>query len=106
MASITGGQVRMARAFLRWSIAELAARAGVGESTVKVIEAADNYPGIAGGLAATLEHRTAERAACVDAIARACVAAGITFLPDDGKRGAGVRGQIGGPPPRKSRSAR
>ena len=39
---LTGAQVRMARAFLRWSVAELAAKANVGISTVQRIEAADD----------------------------------------------------------------
>ena len=34
---ITGAQVRMARAFLRWSIAELATRANVGISSIQRI---------------------------------------------------------------------
>ena len=38
MSELTGGQVRMARAFLRWSIGELAETAGVGLSTVQAIE--------------------------------------------------------------------
>jgi hypothetical protein len=39
---LTGAQVRMARAFLRWSVADLAAKANVGISTVQRIEAADD----------------------------------------------------------------
>jgi transcriptional regulator with XRE-family HTH domain len=38
---ITGAQVRMARAFLRWSVAELADRAKVGISSIQRIEATD-----------------------------------------------------------------
>ena len=43
MTEITGAQVRMARASLRWSIAELAERANVGISTVQAIEAAREF---------------------------------------------------------------
>jgi hypothetical protein len=39
---LTGAQVRMARAFPRWSATELAAKANVGISTVQRIEAADD----------------------------------------------------------------
>ncbi len=39
---LTGAQVRMARAFLRWSVTDLAAKANVGISTVQRIEAADD----------------------------------------------------------------
>ena len=39
---LTGAQVRMARAFLRWSVSNLAAKANVGISTVQRIEAADD----------------------------------------------------------------
>jgi transcriptional regulator with XRE-family HTH domain len=90
MTEITGSQVRMARAFLRWSIAELARQAGVGISTVQAIEAVDGVPAIEGGILQTLEHRRSERAESVSAIRRALEAAGVTFLRDDG-RGAGVR---------------
>lgn len=41
---ISGSQVRMARAFLRWSIEELSTKASVGVSTVRRIEDADGLP--------------------------------------------------------------
>jgi transcriptional regulator with XRE-family HTH domain len=44
MKIITGAQVRMARAFLRWSVMELAEKAGVGKSTVQRIEESDGVP--------------------------------------------------------------
>jgi transcriptional regulator with XRE-family HTH domain len=89
---VTGLQVRMARAALRWSIAELAKRADVGISTVQAIEAAEGEPGVSeGGLEATAEYRGSARAASLDAIRRALTGAGVTFLADDGKHGPGIR---------------
>lgn len=41
---ITAGQIRMARAFLRWSIEDLAKKSGVGASTIKRMEAFDGIP--------------------------------------------------------------
>ena len=41
---ITGGQIRSARAALRWSIAELADKSGVGVRTIKRFEAVDGIP--------------------------------------------------------------
>jgi transcriptional regulator with XRE-family HTH domain len=41
---ITGAQIRSARAALRWSIAELADKSGVGIRTIKRFEAADGIP--------------------------------------------------------------
>jgi DNA-binding XRE family transcriptional regulator len=93
MSDLTGAQVRMARAFLRWSMADLAKRAKVGTSTVQAIEATDGVPEVAAGIRETREHRAAERAVTVDRVRAALVAAGITFLQDDGKGGVGVRGK-------------
>jgi transcriptional regulator with XRE-family HTH domain len=75
---LTGSQVRMARAFLRWSISDLANEAGVGISTVQRIEQADGAPDSRGGN--------------IQAVHDALIAAGIMFLPDDGN-GVGVRGK-------------
>jgi transcriptional regulator with XRE-family HTH domain len=44
MKVITSGQIRMARAFLRWSIEELAEKSGVGASTIKRMESFDGVP--------------------------------------------------------------
>ena len=41
---ITGAQIRSARAALRWSIAELADKSGVGVRTIKRFEAVDGIP--------------------------------------------------------------
>jgi transcriptional regulator with XRE-family HTH domain len=90
MAELTGAQVRMARAAVRWSIADLASNAGVGDSTVKRIEATDGVSSITGGIAQTLASREAGRAAAVAAITKALTGAGVTFLDDDGK-GVGIR---------------
>jgi transcriptional regulator with XRE-family HTH domain len=86
MVAMTGSQVRMARAFLRWSLAELAKAANVGISTVQRIEAADD-PALTDD---PLEWRADARAESVEAIHKTLVAAGVTFLPDDGK-GVGLR---------------
>lgn len=86
--AITGAQVRMARAFLRWSVADLAKKATVGISTVQRIEAADELPTVGGDLQWRAEAREKVIVAVRDALAQA----GITFLPDTG-RGAGVCGK-------------
>lgn len=53
---ISGSQIRMARAFLRWSVKDLAESAGVGDSTVKRMEAVDGVPNTQGrNLAAVQE---------------------------------------------------
>jgi hypothetical protein len=83
---ITGGQIRAARAFLKWSATELAEKAKLGLSTVQSIEAADGSPEAGGGL----EWRAAAREQSVTAIEHALVRAGVTFLADDGN-GPGVR---------------
>lgn len=90
--SITGAQVRMGRAFLRWSLAEMAKIAGVGVSTVQAIEVADGEPEISEGLEATRDYRAGAREESLAKIAKALTKAGVTFLPDDGK-GPGVRGK-------------
>jgi DNA-binding transcriptional regulator YiaG len=41
---ITAAQIRSARAALRWSVSELAERAGVGLQTVKRFEATEGIP--------------------------------------------------------------
>jgi len=91
MPDLTGAQVRMARAALRWSIAELANAADVGDSTVKRIEEVDGVPSVsAGGIAQTLASRTEARAEAVERVRKAFAGVGVTFLADDGS-GAGVR---------------
>ena len=87
----TGAQLRMARAFLRWSVADLSARAGVGASTIQRIEQEDGPPVVAGGN--------------LMAIHQALTEAGITFLPSDGS-GMGVRGRWDEPKPELANSWR
>ena len=88
---VTGAQVRMARAFLRWSVADLAEKAKVGISTVQRIEAVDGSPAISDGL----QWRAEAREKALAAIRVTLVTAGITFLPNDG-RGVGLRGRVKG----------
>lgn len=78
MEIFTGAQVRMARAFLKWSIAELAEQSGVGISTIQRIEGEDGFPSARGGN--------------IDAVYKALAAAGVTFLPENDE-GVGVRGK-------------
>jgi hypothetical protein len=85
---LTGAQVRMARAFLQWSVTELATRAKVGISTIQRIEAAHD-PAVRDDL----EWRASKRSQSIQAIQETLFRAGITFLPDDGG-GMGVRGKV------------
>ena len=73
---LTGAQVRMARGYLRWSVAELASKSGVGASTVKRAEAEEGPPPV----------NTPNLAA----IQRALEDGGVEFIPENGG-GAGVR---------------
>jgi hypothetical protein len=79
---------------MRWTIADLAHRAGIGEATVKVLEAADGVPGVGGGVAQTLAARETAQAASLAKVRKAFGKAGVTFLPHDGKAGVGVHGKI------------
>jgi transcriptional regulator with XRE-family HTH domain len=88
-AEIAGVQVRMARALLRWSVAELAAKAKVGISTVQRIEAEDGSPIITDDL----EWRAAARNEVIAAVRATLVREGITFLSEN-KQGVGIRGKI------------
>jgi hypothetical protein len=71
-----GGQIRAARALLRWTADMLAERSKVGVATIKRAE------GVDGDVKMT--------AANVDAVQRALETAGIEFIPENGG-GAGVR---------------
>lgn len=89
---ITGAQVRMARAAVGWSIADLAKAAGVGNSTVQVIEAATDAAQVSeSGVETTRDYRAAAREESLGKVATALHAAGVTFLADDGKAGPGIR---------------
>ncbi len=73
---MTGEQMRMARALLRWRAQDLADRAGVGLATVQRAEKEDGP--------VQMIRSTA------DAIQRALEAAGVEFIPENGG-GPGVR---------------
>jgi hypothetical protein len=88
---VTGAQVRAARAFLKWTIADLATAADVSISSIQVIESKDGVPAIeGGGVEPTLDHRIAARAEVMGKITRALIDAGITFLPANAQ-GVGLR---------------
>lgn len=73
---LTGAQVRAARGFLKWTVADLAKASGVGISTIQRIESDDGFPAARGGN--------------IEAVHAALIEAGITFLPED-SQGQGVR---------------
>lgn len=83
---ITGAQIRAARAFLRWTIADLAKAADVGLSTVQAVEKFDGEPRIA----PSLQWRSDARDEALVKIERALEKAGITFLPES-THGIGIR---------------
>ena len=89
--ALTGGQIRAARGFLRWSAEVLAQRSRVGLSTVKRAEAVDGAPPIT--------------PANLDAIRRALETAGIAFVGEAGGPGVCVRqsGMSVGLPPERRR---
>ncbi|BAV48035.1 hypothetical protein MLTONO_3132 [Mesorhizobium loti] len=76
LKDITGGQMRAARALVRWSAKDLAKAASVGVATVRRAESDDGIP------STTLANRRAIRSALE--------AAGIEFIAENGG-GAGVR---------------
>lgn len=90
--SVTGAQVRMARAALGWSIKEAAERAGIGISSVQAIEAAEGAAdAISGGLEHTLAYRTQARRDALDALLKAFAGAGIEFTSKAGAVGVFAR---------------
>lgn len=90
--TITGAQIRAARAFLRWTLSDLAKAADIATSTVQLLEKDDGEPKIkGGGVVSTLEHRHAVRAGAVAKVQAALEQAGITFLPLT-SQGVGIRG--------------
>jgi hypothetical protein len=84
---ITGAQIRAARGFLRWSVANLAKQADVGISTIQKIEDVDGDPSIA----STLQWRSDARNEAITKIKEALEKAGITFLSAN-PHGVGLRG--------------
>lgn len=73
---ITSGQLRAARALLRWSAQDLAEKAEIGVATVRRCEAGE------GPISATIANQ--------NAMQRALENAGVEFIPENGG-GAGVR---------------
>ena len=71
--TISGDQIRMARAALRWTVQDLAGKAEISKNTVTAIEGGGDY-----------------HAATLAAIQRALEAAGVVFIPENGG-GPGVR---------------
>jgi hypothetical protein len=76
LAPLTSGQIRAARAFLRWSAEDLARASAVGITTIRRAE--------------LTESQTSLTAANGLAIRRALEAAGVEFIKENGG-GAGVR---------------
>ena len=87
---LTGGQIRAARALLRWSAGELAEKSGVSLSTVQRGETAE---GPAPMIPANME-----------VIRRALEAGGAEFIAENGG-GAGVRERKGGATPPQAQPA-
>ncbi len=74
---LTAGQIRAARALLRWSAAELATRSGLSERTLQRMEAADGVPA---GLSKNL-----------NLVQKTLEDAGVIFIDEDNELGPGVR---------------
>jgi transcriptional regulator with XRE-family HTH domain len=73
---LTAEQIRMARGFMRWSVAELAKASGVSSATIRRMEERDGMPN---SLADNLVK-----------LRRTFEAAGLEFIPENGG-GVGVR---------------
>jgi transcriptional regulator with XRE-family HTH domain len=92
--TITGMQIRAARAALNWTLAGLAKAAAVSDSTIRSIESNDGAPVIrGGGIDQTLEYRVTARGDALARIVTALEKAGIKFLSADA-HGPGIRGKI------------
>jgi transcriptional regulator with XRE-family HTH domain len=92
--TVTGLQIRAARAALKWTLARLAKAADVGDSTIRSIESSDGEPVIrGGGVDQTLEYRASARSEALAKIVAALEKAGIKFLPADA-HGPGIRGKV------------
>lgn len=74
---ITGGQIRAARALLKWKAKDLAEKSGVSWATIQRMETEDGVPN-------TLAKN-------VTAVQQALESEGIIFVPEDEAAGAGVR---------------
>jgi transcriptional regulator with XRE-family HTH domain len=87
--TVTGAQVRAARAFLGWTVADLAKAAGVGLSTIQKIEDINGTARVE----STLQWRSDARDEALAKIRSALEKAGITFLPESAQ-GVGLRGKV------------
>ena len=76
-ASLTGEQLRAARASLRWEQKDVASASKVSEPTVKRLESMNGY--------------VRANALTIEALVRAFDAAGIEFVGADGGKGPGMR---------------
>ena len=74
---LTGAQIRMARGYLKWSVKQLATRAGVGISTVQRMESFDGVPACI--------------ASNIEAVQVALEAEGVLFIDADTSAGPGMR---------------
>ena len=74
---LTGGQIRAARAFLRWSATVLSEHSGVSHPTIQRMEKAEGVP-----------HSNVYTLAAVQ---ETLENAGIEFIPENDGGGAGVR---------------
>ena len=80
---ISSGQIRAARALLRWTAVDLAARAGLGVATIRRLELVDGVP--------------SSNTKTLQSIRRAFESCGIEFIgtPEDGP-GVRIKGSEGG----------
>ena len=74
---LTGAQIRMARGHLKWSVKQLATKAGVGISTVQRMESFDGVPACI--------------ASNIEAVQSTLEAQGVLFVDADASAGPGVR---------------
>ena len=106
--TVTSEQLRAARAVLRWSVAHLAARTGVGTATIKRYEAGDGVPTSRKGHLATL--RRAYEAVGIEFVGTPEDAPGIRVHPvppdDDGVTDDSEADDSGGGPRAGDRDGR
>ena len=72
---ITSGQIRAARALLRWSSEELSSKSGIGSATIKRMEVMDGVP--SGNVRTLLALKTALETAGVEFIGTPTDAPGV-----------------------------
>jgi transcriptional regulator with XRE-family HTH domain len=76
---LTGGQIRMARGYLNWSVAKLEEMSGVSATTIKRMEKSEGIP-------KTMSDKLVD-------IRRVFESAGLDFTPENG-HAAGVRPRL------------